>query len=375
MTMPDGDAGLDASFSPYGQTNTLSSLAGFTQDAITEAFQAVLQGNTVLQGASSQFFDVILGGFRTLTNFLSIIVQALTGVAGGGLADLSAFAKTIVDGLTNVLAFAQKIIDTIINSLTGLDTTGNPLSEIWLLFQPLQIIGNLAQMMDTIGNDLGGRVGSLETKLSAVQLSLTPGITETGGYDNCTSAAKFIPVSPFPAPTPTGWGALTAETTSVSLYADSPMTDRHGAGIEVKARTVGLTRLHIASDAAMTNWVGLELNAGLYGADTVSVVTGTGPTTGIAYQKTISMRIPNNSFWEIRYDPYDEDNPDSNTFYVFMNGTPVAALTWQDDGNVVIHGPDHLGVGVTLNGLNSPTRRGFTITNFTYIDWLSAAPQ
>ena len=90
------------------------------------------------------------------------------------------------------------------------------------------------------------------------------------------------------------------------------------------------------------------------------------------------MKVHNNSFWEIYYEPFDEDSETSNTYHVFVGGEPVLGLRWQDDGNIVTHSDDPVAtpnrVGITLNGWDHPWRRGWDITDFTWYDWQEAAP-
>lgn len=241
--------------------------------------------------------------------------------------------------------------------------------------EPFQRLDSLQDFLEDVTTGLFGRMGALEARLNALNLSLDDEITETGGYDNCKTSDDFTPVAGYSDPAPTGWGALTSSTLAIAHYTDSPVTDRHGAGIKVKAKNTGITRLHIAADNDLTNYVALELNVQGNGKDTVSVVTATHPTGPFTTRKTLTMRIPSDSFWELRYEPYDEASETSNTFHVFMNGDPVLALRWKDDGNAVIHGADHRRVGVTLNGLNNSSKRGFAITDFTFYDWLAAAPE
>lgn len=144
MTMPSGAAGLDTLFSPFGQTNTLTDLAGFTQGNITQHFMDLLQGNTTLTGASTQFFDVILGGFQSITNFLDLLVNAITGGVGG-LSGISTFLTARWNDLTHAFDLIQQIIDKIVNAVTGGLSAGNPISGVFDAIAGLLGIGKNAQ--------------------------------------------------------------------------------------------------------------------------------------------------------------------------------------------------------------------------------------
>jgi hypothetical protein len=313
---------------------------------------------------------------RTQDNVTAVLQGNMQGSPGWNIATQLVYA-----GLRTGIGLPLAVIEALANQILapfGTDGEFGDIAEalqevVQTLMQPWHILTNLNEFLENVFDETLGRIAGLEAKVNALNLSLDPDATETGGYDNCKTDAKFTDI--VGSLTPTGWGALTASATAVALYDNSPTADRHGAGITVKAKDIGQTRLHICADTAMTNWVGLELNPTYNGQDTVGVITGTGPTTGITTRTSLPMRVPTNTFWEIRYEPFDEDSPTSNTFHVFMNGAEIIPLRWRDDGNIVIHGTDHLRVGITLNGLNSPTRRGFAVTDFTYYDWLSASPQ
>lgn len=103
MTMPSGAAGLDPSFADTGITNSISSLAGNTQANVTASHQSGLQSNPLFTGASSTFFDVILGGFQSLTNLVDLLVQAITGAVGGTLSTISGFIGGIVNNITDTV--------------------------------------------------------------------------------------------------------------------------------------------------------------------------------------------------------------------------------------------------------------------------------
>ena len=257
------------------------------------------------------------------------------------------------------------------------DNTPAAINElVWAFSEPMRILGNFTTHVEHSFTDALARIAGLEAKLNALSLATNSGGTLNGGSDDCATTSLLDMVLNIISPT--GWGAWTSATTAAALYHNSPLTIRHGAGFKVKNKRIGQTRLVICSDAAMDNYAALHLEtqwSGFAYHDTVSVVSGTSPTD-VQVQTTLVKDIPSESFWEIRYEPYDETSDTSNTFHVFMNGDEVVPLRWQDNGNLVLHdATNDLRVGLLLNGLNNSTRRGFDVTDFTFYDWLAAAPQ
>lgn len=339
MTLPQGAAGVDTTngfFLTSGPASTgdqtAADLVDNTQDKVVATFKA----------------KKITNGTSVFSNPTGVLSQVFGGLAG-------------IPGL--VFSFAGKILAAFGTLASDFESIPDALNRVAQTLNPvLKFVGNLAEMIEGDFSDLLGRVASLESAAN----ELNP-VT-----DNAANTTNLVAVSG--TVSPTGWGAWTAAATAVALYNSSPATDRQGAGIIVKAKKIGQTRLHICSDTAMTNWVALELNVNA-GVDTIAVVTGTGPTSGVVTRTSLAQEIPDNSFWEIRYEPYDDDVDNSNTFHVFLNGTEVPLLRWPDAGNVSMHGADQLNVGVTLNGLSDASHRGFVITKFQFYNWLTASPQ
>jgi hypothetical protein len=236
---------------------------------------------------------------------------------------------------------------------------------------PLQFIANIGDFLEDLFGDLFGLVAGLHARISAIEVSLAPG-DEVGGYDNCSKSTKFTVVAGGSLVATNG--AIRGPAFAAGIYQDSPSSDRHGAGVKLTNKQPGLTRLVICSDATMTNYVALQFEPTFNDVDMVSVVTGTSPTT-VVTQTTNQMEIPNNSFWEIRYEPFDELSETSNTFHVYANGEEIIPLRWTDGGNLVVHGAEHCSTGIQINGLSKiGFNRGFSITDFTWYDWVAAAP-
>ncbi len=121
MSMPNGEDGLDPGgwLFPFINKADMTKLPARTQDAITEYFANQVQNDTGWNAASSTFFDVILHGFRNLGEFITLIVQAITG-APGGLTNLQEFLSDrwadVAAGMEAALEALEKIA-----ALFGLD--------------------------------------------------------------------------------------------------------------------------------------------------------------------------------------------------------------------------------------------------------------
>lgn len=106
----------------------------------------------------------------------------------------------------------------------------------------------------------------------------------------------------------------------------------------------------ICSNYDMTNWAGFchkqVFGVGQWDADTLEIVTGSGPTTFTTRVAT-SGDTSNNTYYTAEY------NPLSNKYTLWKGTTQV--LTWTDSTNVVNHGPGERYVGFGFKGaiLNS----------------------
>ncbi|QXO14261.1 minor tail protein [Mycobacterium phage Chaser] len=114
MTMPNGSGGLDpgAWLSHWVNQADLSSLAGRTEDEVRAYFENLVQADSGWGDASNTFFNLILGGFQNLSEFVTLIVQAVTG-APGGLTDLQAFLTERWGDLADAFQAVANLIDAI----------------------------------------------------------------------------------------------------------------------------------------------------------------------------------------------------------------------------------------------------------------------
>jgi hypothetical protein len=287
---------------------------------------------------------------------------------GGGLADV--LFNALRTGISLPAALAEAIVEALLAPFdSGSSGDSNDLADVLgklalVWSAPWQILGNIPAYLEDLFNELQGQSASQQHQINTLKLQLDDADPKTGATDNCSTLDHVSDV--VGTLELTGWGAWKADSLSVWLYDLSPTTDRHGMGLMVKAKQPGRTILWICSDDTATSGCGLLLEV-QSGTDTVSVVTRTATDTYVV-RKSIDMEIPTNSFWQIYYEPFDEDSPTSNTFHVFMNSNAMTDVRWTDAGNSVLHDADHRRVGGTQED-------GFAVTDLAFDDWDAAAPQ
>lgn len=337
-----------------------------------DPFTSVFDIEAFIEQLKKLITDYIIPIIKDLTGIdLSFLVQLFNGIditSPGAI--LAAIVQAVIDVINRILApfGTNDSFGSLTEALNMLVTT---------LMSPFTALTHLGEFVEDLFGQHDSAIAGLKAQINALRLSLDPAITNaTGAYDDCGNADDFTEL--IGTLEPTGWGALDAHDRTVAHYNSYPKTNRHGAGIKVKSRKVGITRVHICSDDTMTNYAALELEVPVSGPDVVRVRTGTSPTD-LVTRKSAEIRIPSETFWEIFYEPYDETSLTSNTFHVFSGGEPIIPLRWTDAGNIVTHpadpATDHPRVGITINGLDHDTRRGFVVTDFTWYDWQAAAPQ
>lgn len=284
--------------------------------------------------------------------------------------------EAIFDGLRTAAGLPLAIIESIIKRVLapfGLDDEFEHLVDALnhlahALTHPFQTISNLIESLHDMFEGLWSKLASAGARINALEVSLGAG-DEVGGYDNCSKTSKFDILDPGMF---SFLGAISANNRSYGLYQDTPATDKCGVGMKVTSRRAGLMRAVICSDDTMSNYAALELTTNWNGHDAARIVTGNSPTD-VTVHTGVSTYVRDNSFWEIRYDPFDEDSETSNMFRVYKNGEEVIPLRWRDDGNQVLHGAGNRRTGVFLNGWNQPIQTGMSVTDFTWYDWTETA--
>mgnify|MGYP001199460065 CR=1 FL=1 len=282
----------------------------------------------------------------------------------------------IFDGLRQAAGLPLAIIESIIKRILapfGLDDEFEHLVDalnhlVHAITHPFQTISNLLDSLHDMFEGLWAKLASAGARINALEVSLGAG-DEVGGYDNCSKLDKFDIIDPGMF---TFMGAISGSNRSAALYEDAPATDKCGVGVKVTSRRAGLTKAVICSDDDMTNYAALELTTNWNGKDVARIVTGTGVTTTMT-QTSMPVYVRDNSFWEIRYDPYEEGSETSNTFRVYKNGEELVPLRWRDEGNQVLHGVGQRKTGVVVNGWNQLIQTGMAVTDFTWYDWTATA--
>lgn len=119
--LPNGEDGLDPEgwLSFFTNKADMTKLPARTRANITDYYRNMVQGDSGWNGASGTFFDVILHGFQNLGEFITLIVQAITG-APGGLENLQAFLS---DRWADVAAAMNAALDALerLAAMFGLD--------------------------------------------------------------------------------------------------------------------------------------------------------------------------------------------------------------------------------------------------------------
>lgn len=324
-------------------------------------------------------------GAQLVEQFLITVVKALTGnfIPGALGAAFTQLEKWATDSLpaeivTMIETYVKKIINAILAPFGQDDATaevGDLLTTLEkTLTAPLQGLANIEEFFTGILGKHNSAIADMQAQINVLKQSKVDISTPTGFSDPCIDASGFdTPL--IGTLTPTGFGTLTASGLAVAHYIASPGLDRNRVGMLVKIKRLGQTGIHFCSSDSMDSFCRILLNSNGDGKDTVSVITGTGPDTGLVTRTTYTMRLPSEAYWECAYEPYDDDTVNSNTVHVFMGGSEIVPVRWEDQGNVLMHDTDHLRWGVLLNGLNDAQHRGFDITNVTFGNWLTGAPQ
>jgi hypothetical protein len=166
----DGSFGVGGAALSYG----VSGLAGLTQDQVSSGYSSDVQGSPGWGDASNIFFNIVMGGFQTISDFLSQIVQSLTSVVGGGFSDISTWATARVNDILTLFGNIQTIADTIYNAAFDVVTSLNPLTAITDAISHLLGVGTAAQssadtanvglaILNARVNTIGGGVNLYDT--------------------------------------------------------------------------------------------------------------------------------------------------------------------------------------------------------------------
>jgi hypothetical protein len=124
------------------------------------------------------------------------------------------------------------------------------------------------------------------------------------------------------------------------------------------SQTTPRSGLIISSDAAMSNFVWLGVNAG-----TVGVYSFTTPG---GFQLRSNSPVGGDAVWSIYYDDIN------NKYRVLKDDLLIPALDWTDSGNIISHGPDNRFGGGAIQAIQFflDHIRGADIDNWNVKDWV-----
>lgn len=152
MTMPQGAAGVDdaAWIADWVNKNNFSNLATRTQENVTAHYQEQVGASQSWNGDGGfvdVFFNVVMGGFETITKFVENLAQAITGAVEGTVATIGDFLSDRWNDLTNAIDWLHELIDGIVNSISnwfdGVPIVGPGISDV---------IDGIARMLGFTGN-------------------------------------------------------------------------------------------------------------------------------------------------------------------------------------------------------------------------------
>ncbi|WP_319456856.1 MULTISPECIES: hypothetical protein [unclassified Mycobacterium] len=331
------------------------------------------------EGILSKIEDVVNFIFGATGIDLSSFGALLAGLSGViGVGPIDAFLTTLQDALTGldlsapgavlgaIVGAVQPVVDAVVSGLNGGLSVGNDAVAIALaLLNPMTYLQNIGITLAQLNDQLGSRLAIVEGRVDAVQ-------TQTG---------QPLQSDNFNRETITGWTNVLGELAIVDrafvrtfnvaagiigtvAEPRGPATDRHMATFRLTNKLAGACRAVICSDAAMTNYAAVEVRSSGYGADYARLVTGYGPNLVVARKQVdyLQWGLRNEETFSTFYDPPD------NAFHVKRNGVLVPGLSWEDEDNIVTHGPTKRKVGVVSNADNLFWAPGFGITDFTFAD-------
>lgn len=337
---------------------------------VVSLIEVLTTGGPAVQFALS-LLDMISGalGIGPIGDVLPNMVRALSGI---NLSTPGAVVAEIVSTATEVASnIVQPIIDAIHQALTGASEIGNDVTAvIQALFNPLKLFNNALALIQSIFGDLGGHAGGLDARISALEAQAlgAAGLVSGDNFNRATIGSTWTNVVGTLLIS-SGDYVKTSSRAAAYYNAGGPSTDRHGVAVKLVDRSAGDCQFWMCGDTGMTNFVGVEVHAGIFGDDYIQLFTGSSPTVGVAQaqESFVSNLFGQNSLrsGDVIALNYDEI---TNTYTVTRNSKVIEDLTWTDTTNIVTHGPTKRNTGVVTNSLNQHQFPGFGITDFVYYD-------
>lgn len=154
MTMPQGSTGIEPGgwMREWVSQDTLSGLQDRTRGRVEDHYLKGLELNSSWEFAQTSLFDGLMGGFKSLTEFIEKLAAVLSGSVGGTLEDIGEFFTDLVNKFADIAEKVADFFEELAKKL-GLDK--------WQDF--------LNQTLGALGIDLGGEDGTTSLTTSEIQ--------------------------------------------------------------------------------------------------------------------------------------------------------------------------------------------------------------
>lgn len=212
--LPNAGAGIDDGTHVY-QDNA-SKFATRDQETVTEEYKAqVAAGGNPLQSFINYFFAGIMNGFENLTDLIEQLAQAITGAAGGTIANIGSFMTSLVGNLADTVTNLGNLIynlannaasvigaipQTLVTGLTGALSDLNSFVQqvvdgIMTAIRGVPFVGaSIANMISSLTGYKSG-VETVQSQTKQFVVSSTAGVTRQPGW----ASAFSISASTYPA--------------------------------------------------------------------------------------------------------------------------------------------------------------------------------
>lgn len=159
--LPGGAGGIDDAgwIRHWVSTNNLSQRADWTQDSVQDYYRADVSSSPGWANFINIFFNSIMGGFKSITDLIGKIVEAVTGSAVGTLLTMKNFFvdrwNDLVSITDQVGNFIRSIVAGVSNILDDVPVVGNILSDVWdAVARMLGLSSNAQDTADTANKEI-----------------------------------------------------------------------------------------------------------------------------------------------------------------------------------------------------------------------------
>lgn len=368
--------------------------SAFNYDSLSDlAARSQEDWEAEIYGKEEDRFGGILGAlFDGLEDVGSFTLSLLASIGKAVLKIPGAIWHTAQDALEALGDFigdigdkAQGIIDKLVQFFTGNpnDVNNTIFDLIGVLLNPANWLRPIWDALGWFKTDSDANNANLKEQLDELRKSLTDDDPDTGGgHWDCSDPDVFVMVT---GELKEYRGRVTADHNDVAVahVPDVLGTNRHKIALLLTTRRDGITRAHICSNDAATNYLAVQWDTS-GSKDRTSLVLGGGPNSVTTLLDShgepveVEGKIPSDSLWVLMYDGTIAEGG-TNTYYVFCNGVEKRDLRWTDTGNLVTHGPGNMRAGFTCDAtedwwdlLNYKT--GYWVDDVTVLDYESSVP-